>query len=44
MEGGTSENLDATVKILMKDVKSQASKISELEKKFAVVGKLLKRL
>ena len=44
MEGKTSENLDATVKILMKDVKSQASKISELEKKFAVVGKLFEKI
>ena len=38
-----SENLEVTVKILMKEVKSQASKISELEKKYAIVGKLLEK-
>ena len=36
MEGNISENLEVTVKILMKEVKSEASKISEHEKKYAI--------
>ena len=44
MEGNISENLEVTVKILMKEVKSQASKISELEKNYVIVGKLLEKI
>ena len=44
MEGNISENLEVTVKILTKEVKSQASKISELEKNYVIVGKLLEKI